>query len=188
MNLLQASEIMRRGEKIPRRQQAGLVIALSVPAILEQLVSTLMSYIDTAMVGSLGYFATASIGVVASTTWLLSGLVSAAAVGFSVQVAQYLGAGRERDSRDVLCQAILFNAAFGAALAVLAVLAGQFLPGGPGRGGGASALCPGVFLHGGRIPALQHGLRILLQHPAMQRERGAAQRFECGHVLAGYAL
>ncbi len=128
MNLLQASEIMRRGEKIPRRQQAGLVIALSVPAILEQLVSTLMSYIDTAMVGSLGYFATASIGVVASTTWLLSGLVSAAAVGFSVQVAQYLGAGRERDSRDVLCQAILFNAAFGAALAVLAVLAGQFLP------------------------------------------------------------
>ena len=128
MNLLQASEIMRRGEKIPRRQQAGLVIALSVPAILEQLVSTLMSYIDTAMVGSLGYFATASIGVVASTTWLLNGLVSAAAVGFSVQVAQYLGAGRERDSRDVLCQAILFNAAFGAALAVLAVLAGQFLP------------------------------------------------------------
>ena len=106
MNLLQASEIMRRGEKIPRRQQAGLVIALSVPAILEQLVSTLMSYIDTAMVGSLGYFATASIGVVASTTWLLNGLVSAAAVGFSVQVAQYLGAGRERDSRDVLCQAI----------------------------------------------------------------------------------
>ena len=128
MNLLQASEIMRRGEKIPRRQQAGLVIALSVPAILEQLVSTLMSYIDTAMVGSLGYFATASIGVVASTTWLLNGLVSAAAVGFSVQVAQYLGAGRERDSRDVLCQAILFNAAFGAALAALAVLAGQFLP------------------------------------------------------------
>ena len=128
MNLLQASEIKRRGEKIPRRQQAGLVIALSVPAILEQLVLTLMSYIDTAMVGSLGYFATASIGVVASTTWLLNGLVSAAAVGFSVQVAQYLGAGRERDSRDVLCQAILFNAAFGAALAVLAVLAGQFLP------------------------------------------------------------
>ena len=64
MNLLQASEIMRRGEWIPGRQQAGLVIALSVPAILEQLVSTLMSYIDTAMVGSLGYLATASIGVV----------------------------------------------------------------------------------------------------------------------------
>ena len=36
MNLLQASEIMRRGEKIPRRQQAGLVIALSVPAINEK--------------------------------------------------------------------------------------------------------------------------------------------------------
>ena len=99
----QASEIMRRGEKIPRRQQAGLVIALSVPAILEQLVSTLMSYIDTAMVGSLGYFATASIGVVASTTWLLSGLVSAAAVGFSVQVAQYLGGRGGSETAGMCC-------------------------------------------------------------------------------------
>lgn len=34
-----------------------------------------MSYIDTAMVGSLGYKATAAIGVVASTTWLLEEFV-----------------------------------------------------------------------------------------------------------------
>lgn len=106
-----------------------LVISLSVPAILEQLVMTLMSYIDTAMVGSLGYQATAAIGVVASTIWLLNGIVSAVAIGFSVQVAQYLGAGREKDSRDVLCQSILFNLIFGAAFALLAILLGQVLPG-----------------------------------------------------------
>ena len=47
---------------------------------------------------------------------------------FSVQIAQYLGAGREKDSRNVLCQAIVFNLLFGIALAVLATVLGQFLP------------------------------------------------------------
>ena len=128
MNMLQVSDLMRTGKAISAKDQIRLIVSLSIPAILEQLVMTLMSYIDTAMVGSLGYMATASIGVVSTTIWLLNGLVSAAAVGFSVQVAQYLGAGRERDSRDVLCQAVLFNVVFGAALSALSVLLGQWLP------------------------------------------------------------
>ena len=45
-----------------------------------------------------------------------------------MQIAQYLGAGREKDSRNVLCQAIVFNLLFGIALAVLATVLGQFLP------------------------------------------------------------
>lgn len=129
MNMLDISRAMRSGEVIPRKEQIKLVISLSIPAILEQLVMTLMSYIDTAMVGSLGYMATASIGVVASSIWLLNGIVSAVAIGFSVQIAQYLGAGREKDSRNVLCQSIVFNLLFGAFLAVLSFLLGQVLPG-----------------------------------------------------------
>ena len=128
MNMLQISDFMRSGKSVPIKEQIKLVFFLSIPAIFEQLVITLMSYIDTAMVGSLGYMATASIGVVSSTIWLLNGFVNAAAIGFSVQVAQYLGAGREKDSRDVLCQAILFNVIFGISLAALSILLGQWLP------------------------------------------------------------
>ena len=128
MDMQQMSEAMRSGASISPKEQMRLVVALSVPAILEQLVVTLMSYIDTTMVGSLGYQATAAIGAVASTIWLFNGIVNAIAVGFSVQVAQYLGAGRARDSRNVLCQAMLFNAAFGLALAAVAITLGQFLP------------------------------------------------------------
>ena len=98
MNMLQMSEAMRDGRSISLKSQTQLIIALSIPAILEQLVMTLMSYIDTAMVGSLGPGATAAIGVVASSIWLMNGLTSAIAVGFSVQIAQYLGAGRDGDS------------------------------------------------------------------------------------------
>ena len=128
MNMLQMSEDMRNGQAISLKKQVQLIVSLSIPAILEQLVMTLMSYIDTAMVGSLGSRATASIGVVSSSIWLLNGIVSAVAVGFSVQVAQYLGAGREEDSRNVLCQAILFNLLFGISLALVIVSLGRFLP------------------------------------------------------------
>ena len=128
MNMLEMSTAMRNGEKISMKNQYRLVIALSVPAILEQLVMTLMNYIDTAMVGGLGYEATAAIGVVASSIWLLNGITGAVCIGFSVQIAQYLGAGKEKESRNVLCQAILFNVLFGIALAILAVVVGQELP------------------------------------------------------------
>ena len=128
MDMQQMSQAMHTGQPISRKSQIKLMVSLSIPAIFEQLVTTLMSYIDTAMVGSLGYQATAAIGVVVSTIWLFTGIVNAAAVGFSVQVAQYLGAGREKDSRNVLTQAILFNVVFGIGLAVIALILGQFLP------------------------------------------------------------
>ena len=71
MNMMEITAQMRENKKIEFKDQLKIVILLSVPAILEQLVGTAMSYIDTAMVGSLGYKATAAIGVVASTTWYL---------------------------------------------------------------------------------------------------------------------
>lgn len=128
MDMHQMSEAMRAGVPISRKNQLKLVVSLSIPAIFEQLVSTLMSYIDTAMVGSLGHEATAAIGVVVSTIWMFNGIVNAAAIGFSVQVAQYLGAGREKDSRNVLAQAVMFNVLFGLGLAAIALILGQFLP------------------------------------------------------------
>ena len=51
-------------------QQLRLTLLLSFPAVLAQLSSVVMEYIDAAMVGSLGADAAASIGLVASTTWL----------------------------------------------------------------------------------------------------------------------
>lgn len=128
MDMLQMSTAMRNGEEITMKNQMKLVVVLSIPAILEQLVMTLMNWIDTAMVGGLGYEATAAIGVVASTIWLLNGITGAVAIGFSVQIAQYLGAGKEKESRDVLCQSMLFNVIFGLVMALLAIGVGQFLP------------------------------------------------------------
>ena len=97
----------------PLKSTLGAVLFLAWPAIVEQIMITLVQYVDTAMVGSLGSQATAAVGLTASTTWLFNGFFAAAAIGFSVQVAQHLGAGRGEDARRVVWQSLRFTVLFG---------------------------------------------------------------------------
>lgn len=93
-------------EKGSRAEQIRLVLALSLPAILAQLTSIAMQYIDAGMVGRLGANATAAIGLVSTTTWLIGGTCIGISAGFYVQVAQLIGARREKEATDVFRQAI----------------------------------------------------------------------------------
>ena len=77
--------LIREGRPMTLRQQLLLTVQLSIPAMVAQLSSIVMQYIDAAMVGSLGANASASIGLVSTSTWLFSGLCSAASTGFAVQ-------------------------------------------------------------------------------------------------------
>lgn len=94
-------------------QQLTLVLRLSVPAILAEISSIAMQYIDAAMVGSLGASATAAIGLVSTTTWLFGGICVSAAAGFSVQIAQLIGAGRREDAQSVVRQGLIAAIAIG---------------------------------------------------------------------------
>jgi putative MATE family efflux protein len=96
------NEILRQTENPSLRQKIKVVWNLSVPAILAQITSIMMQYIDTAMVGNLGAEASASIGLVSTTTWLMGGLCSGLSSGFSVQTANLIGAGDEKGARNVL--------------------------------------------------------------------------------------
>lgn len=104
------------------------VFRLSVPAIMAQITSIAMQYIDAAMVGSLGAQASAAIGLVSTTTWLIGGLCIAAATGFSVQVAQLIGAGRSNDARCVFRQSLIIALIFGSLLSVTAISISGKLP------------------------------------------------------------
>ena len=114
---------LRKGEPLTGGEQLLLIIQLSIPAILAQITEVVMEYIDSSMVGSLGASASASIGLVASSTWLFGGLLRACCTGFTVQAAQYIGAGQEEKARSIrhqgfvvcLCFSLLV-AAIGAAL------------------------------------------------------------------------
>ena len=119
---------IRSDRPLSLKGKLGLVRRLSVPAILSRLTMILMQYIDAAMVGKLGADASASIGIVASTTWLLDGLLYAVITGIAIQLAQKTGAGKSDETRNLFAQGSVISVAAGFVIAFAALLIGPYLP------------------------------------------------------------
>lgn len=120
--------LLRDGGTMSRREKVRLVALLSVPAMLGQLSSIIMQYIDAMMVGHLGAAASASIGLVSTTTWLFGGLTVSLGAGFSVLVAQRIGAKQNDEARNVLRQALLVCLAFAVLVSAFCVSIHRVLP------------------------------------------------------------
>lgn len=123
------SEILKKNSSITKAQQLKYVWALSVPAMLAQISSILMQYIDAGMVGYLGENASAAIGLVAPSTWVLGSLSHAMGIGFTVQVAHAFGAGEKEKVRHLLFQSIIVCLIFFMVLAAASSSISFFLPG-----------------------------------------------------------
>ena len=111
------------------RPQLTQVWRLSLPAILTQITTIAMQYIDSAMVGALGANASAAIGLVSSSTWLLNGPCYALSTGFSVQVAHHIGGGREAGARNVVRHGLWAALVLGGLLCLLGAGISGPLPG-----------------------------------------------------------
>ena len=119
---------IREGRPMTQREKLYLIVQLSIPSILAQISSTVMFLIDASMVGHLGEKAMASIGLIETTTWLMGSLASAANLGFSVQVAHYIGANDFEGARRVLRQSLLCCFIYGLVIALAGVVIHPFLP------------------------------------------------------------
>lgn len=119
---------IREGRPLNLGQQILLTSRLAVPAIIAQLSTILMQYIDASMVGRLGAGQSASVGLMNSSLWMFWGVCSMVTMGFSVQVAHRLGAKDEAGARDVLRQGITSCAVFGALMATLGISIAPWLP------------------------------------------------------------
>ncbi len=119
---------IRSGEGLSFGQQLRLCLTLSYPAILAQLSSVMMQYIDASMVGHLGPVAGASIGLVSTCLWLFGGFGMAVTSGFSVQVAHLVGANDFSGARSVLRQALVCVLGFSLFLSVVGMGIAPFLP------------------------------------------------------------
>lgn len=119
---------MISGKSMTASQQIGLTVRLSIPAILAQISSIVMQYIDASMVGRLGANASGAIGLVSSTTWLFGGLCIAVTTGFTVQIAQAVGAGEDKSARNIMKQGLIIALCISALLALVAALISTPLP------------------------------------------------------------
>lgn len=119
---------IRTGEHLSFPQRLQLTALLSFPAIVAQVSAIAMQYIDASMVGSLGAEASAAIGLVATSTWLFWGVLSACATGFSVQIAHMIGSSDFGKARKLVRQAITACLLFSIILAAVGIAISGSLP------------------------------------------------------------
>ena len=119
---------IRNGDKLSLQEELILIFKLSFPAILAQISSIVMQYIDASMVGHMGANASASIGLVSSTTWLVGGVMTAVSVGFTVCVAHRIGAKDETGARVIVKWGLVLGFVFGLFIMIVGILVSNYLP------------------------------------------------------------
>ncbi len=116
------------GKIVRDKNMIKLILHLSWPAILEQVLQTIVQMADSAMVGRISAQASAAVGVTTTAMWLLNGIFFAAAVGVLAYIARSVGAKEMEQARIGSMQAILLTVILGIAVCVLALSISGILP------------------------------------------------------------
>lgn len=119
---------MRNGETLSAEEKVGLVTRLSIPTMIAQLAAIIMDYIDSGMVGALGPDATASIGLVMTSLWLVGGINYACIQGYTIQTAIAIGAKEDQKARNLIFEAIVVSVAFGLIISLIGAAIHTRLP------------------------------------------------------------
>ena len=95
------------------------VVTIALPTMLEEIMSVLMQYVDTAMVGRLGAEATAAVSTSTSITWLVGSIPSAFGVAVMTLIAQAIGAGKDEEVERVAKHTLIYGLLVGLALEIV---------------------------------------------------------------------
>ncbi len=111
-----------------RRATFKTIVSLAWPTVLEQLLSTAVSYVDSAMVGRISAHATAAVGVTSTVNWLIGSSVSALGVGYLAYISRELGAEHPENARRATAQAVFTTLLTGIVLTLLTLLLAMRIP------------------------------------------------------------
>lgn len=115
------------------------LVFLSFPTVIEQILSTLLQYVDTAMVGRLGEQATASVSITTNVTWLVNSAPTAIGTAALVLISKAYGAGDKEQVKKLCRQAFILAAGAGVVLGAASVALSPFIPVWMGA---EEAICP----------------------------------------------
>jgi len=85
-----------------------MILMLAWPVFIEQLMQIMVSYVDTAMVASIGINATAAVSVNSSFLHLTMGLVMGISTGYSVLISRAIGERKNDYSKEIARQSLFF--------------------------------------------------------------------------------
>lgn len=104
------------------------LVSLSLPTILEEILSTLLQYVDTAMVGHLGEKATAAVSTTTTIGWMIHSIPGAIAVAMLALASQANGAGDEKKLKKLTGQSITYAIIIGLILEIIALVLSPYIP------------------------------------------------------------
>ena len=104
------------------------IFCLAWPAFLEQILQTIVQYIDTAMVGRIGAHASASVGLTGAMSWLVISVLLAFGIGILSCVAEAIGAGKPELARRYGIQSLYFTIILGVVLGAVMLGISPHLP------------------------------------------------------------
>jgi len=101
------------------RKPGATIFMLAWPVFVEQISTTLVNFVDAAMVGSLGKEATAAIGISNTPVMAVVGVMAALGVGMTASVAKAAGAGDNKLVQRLMHQVFLIALYIGVPAALL---------------------------------------------------------------------
>lgn len=104
------------------------LLFLSIPTIVEEVLATLLQYVDTAMVGQLGEQATASVSITTNVTWLVNSVSGAVGTAILVLISRAAGAGDKKQVKKLSQQALFLALTSGILLEILSLLLCPYIP------------------------------------------------------------
>lgn len=104
------------------------LVTLAIPTVLEEILSTLLQYVDTAMVGHLGEKATAAVSTTTTIGWLIHSIPGAIAVAMLAMASKANGAGESEKLKRLTGQAIIYAFTIGMFLEILALVLSPYIP------------------------------------------------------------
>jgi len=110
-----------------KKSEIKKIIILALPAVLQEALSTLTTYVDGLMVGAIGPNAVAAVGLTMTTGWFLMGIAAAIGIGVLVACAQADGAGEEELLQKTGQQALYLTLIIGGALTIIALVISPYI-------------------------------------------------------------
>ena len=111
-----------------KRETLKSIIQLALPAVIQQILSMILQYVDTAMVGHLGEAATASVSTSGSVNFFIHSIPAAFSVGILSLLSQAYGRKDQGDIKKISVLNAHLTIWFGLGLTVICLAIAPYLP------------------------------------------------------------
>ena len=104
------------------------MIYLSIPTVLEEIMATLLQYVDTAMVGHLGEEATAAVSTTTTIGWLIGGAIHAVGIAVLAMMSRSVGEGNDERIKRLSEQAVFLVVICAIFFGGISIILSPFIP------------------------------------------------------------